>query len=115
MIYTILGSFCSFFNCEGADIRPLTRPRKILHGFFQNELHTFATRQEAVYPNQPTALRACTLDAAVSLINDPDLLKDRETSDASDEKIKKAMFKCGKLVLGTDEQNILTIPPDKSA
>ena len=26
-IYTILGSFCSFFNWEGADIRPQIRPR----------------------------------------------------------------------------------------
>ena len=29
IIYTILGSFCSFFNCKGADIRPQIRPRKI--------------------------------------------------------------------------------------
>ena len=29
MIYTILGSFCSFFNWEGTDIRPKIRHRKI--------------------------------------------------------------------------------------
>ena len=29
MIDTILGSFCSFFNLEGADIRPQIRPMKI--------------------------------------------------------------------------------------
>ena len=29
MIYTILGSFCSFLNWEVADIRPQIRPRKI--------------------------------------------------------------------------------------
>ena len=29
MIYTILGSFCSFFNWEGADIRPQARHSKI--------------------------------------------------------------------------------------
>ena len=29
MIYTILGSFCSFINWEGADIRPQISPRKI--------------------------------------------------------------------------------------
>ena len=29
MIYTILGSFCSFLNWEGADIQPQIRPRKI--------------------------------------------------------------------------------------
>ena len=29
MIYTILGSFCSFFNWEGANIQPQIRPRKI--------------------------------------------------------------------------------------
>ena len=29
MMYTILGSFCSFLNWEGADIRPQIRPRKI--------------------------------------------------------------------------------------
>ena len=29
MIYTILGSFCSYLNWEGADIRPQFRPRKI--------------------------------------------------------------------------------------
>ena len=29
MIYTILGSFCSFFNWEGADIRPQIIPGKI--------------------------------------------------------------------------------------
>ena len=29
MIYTILGSFCSFLNWEGADIPPLIRPRTI--------------------------------------------------------------------------------------
>ena len=29
MIYTILGSFCSFFNWEGVDILPQIRPRKI--------------------------------------------------------------------------------------
>ena len=29
MIYTILGSFCSFLNWEGANIRPEIRPRKI--------------------------------------------------------------------------------------
>ena len=29
MIYTILGSFCSFLNWEGADIWPRIRPRKI--------------------------------------------------------------------------------------
>ena len=28
MIYTTLGSFCSFLNWEGADIRPQIRPRK---------------------------------------------------------------------------------------
>ena len=28
MIYTILGSFCSFINWEGVDIRPQIRPRK---------------------------------------------------------------------------------------
>ena len=28
-IYTILGSFCLFFNWERADIRPRIRPRKI--------------------------------------------------------------------------------------
>ena len=28
MIHTILGSFCSFLNCEGADILPQIRPRK---------------------------------------------------------------------------------------
>ena len=85
-----------FLIGKGPIFGPISGRGKSLHGFFQNELHTFATRQEAVHPNQPTALRACTLDAAVNLINDPDLLKDRETSEASDEKIKKAMFKCGK-------------------
>ena len=29
MIYTILESFCSFLNWEGADIWPKIRPRKI--------------------------------------------------------------------------------------
>ena len=29
MIYTILGSFCSFLNWIGAIIRPQIRPRKI--------------------------------------------------------------------------------------
>ena len=29
MIYTILGSFCSFLNWEGTDIWPKIRPRKI--------------------------------------------------------------------------------------
>ena len=29
MIYTILGSFCSFSNWEGANIRPQIRLRKI--------------------------------------------------------------------------------------
>ena len=29
MIFTILGSFCSFLNWEGAVIRPKIRPRKI--------------------------------------------------------------------------------------
>ena len=29
MIYTILESFCSFSNWDGADIRPQIRPRKI--------------------------------------------------------------------------------------
>ena len=29
MIYTILGSFCSFFNWKRADIRPKIWPRKI--------------------------------------------------------------------------------------
>ena len=29
MINSILGSFCSFFNWEGASIRPQIRPRKI--------------------------------------------------------------------------------------
>ena len=29
IIYTTLGSFCSFLNWEGADIRPQIRPRKI--------------------------------------------------------------------------------------
>ena len=29
MIYTILGSFCSFLNWEGANILPQIRPRKI--------------------------------------------------------------------------------------
>ena len=29
MIYTTLGSFCSFLNWEGADIQPQISPRKI--------------------------------------------------------------------------------------
>ena len=29
MIYSILGSFCSFFNWEGANFWPQSRPRKI--------------------------------------------------------------------------------------
>ena len=29
MMYTILGSFCSFLNWEEANIRPQIRPRKI--------------------------------------------------------------------------------------
>ena len=29
MIHTIFGSFCSFFNWEGANIWPQIRPRKI--------------------------------------------------------------------------------------
>ena len=33
MIYTILGSFCSFFIWEGADIQPQIRPRKITGSF----------------------------------------------------------------------------------
>ena len=32
MIYTILGSFCSYLDWEGADIRPLIMPRKIIEG-----------------------------------------------------------------------------------
>ena len=38
MIYTILGSFCSFFNCGGIDIRPQIRPRKI-PDYFRNKRH----------------------------------------------------------------------------
>ena len=30
MICTILGSFCSFLNWEGADIQPEIRPKKTL-------------------------------------------------------------------------------------
>ena len=30
MIYTNLGSFCSFLNWEGPDILPQIRPRKVL-------------------------------------------------------------------------------------
>ena len=39
MIYTILGSFCSFFNREGANIRPQIRLRKI-PDIFQEHFHS---------------------------------------------------------------------------
>ena len=29
MMYTIYGSFCSFLNWDGADVRPQIRPRNI--------------------------------------------------------------------------------------
>ena len=35
--YIILGSFCSFLNWEGADIRPKIRPRKIPDVLFNVE------------------------------------------------------------------------------
>ena len=58
MIYTIFGSFCLFYNWDGANIRPKIRPRKILEqcrfrssGFIRRQLiriHTILPLNETI-------------------------------------------------------------------
>ena len=63
MLFTILESFCSFLDWEGADIRPQNRPRKIPDMFTQGvkchtntflEFHDVFNPFPAIHDNSPT-------------------------------------------------------------
>ena len=53
MIYTILRRFCSFFNWEGAVIRPQIRPRKIPESKRKNEIEKLQHANSNRFFSQP--------------------------------------------------------------